>query len=154
MEERRSLERNVEDMLAELLALKSDNEDLRARLFERDKQLNGLLMRNGMRDNPATCQSDPSNRRQFILHSLEKQLGILLVQLSNITDNKFLKKALPAIKTDIDNEEDVLTAMTTLNEHLEDAARRSAVPYTAASVDPLERQLGSIVKILDRLVVS
>lgn len=128
MEERRSLERNVEDMLAELLALKSDNEDLRARLFERDKQLNGMLMRNGMRDQPQ--QHNPSNlgqsdRRQFILHSLEKQLSVLITGLPNLTVNKSFRKNLGSMKLDIDNEEDVLVVLTSLNEEMQLVLRRS-----------------------------
>lgn len=84
-------------MLAELLALKSDNEDLRGRLFEKDKQLKTHLMKQELKQ--SQFKTDTSlHKDKALIHSIERQFSRQLSFMAALTCDSTFRKSVANLR--------------------------------------------------------
>lgn len=90
-------------MLAQLLALKSDNQDLRGRLFERDKQLKSMMMKQELKQ--SQFKTDTSTHKDRVLiHSIEREFSKHIGFLVALTSDASFRKSLAKIKCQLEQD--------------------------------------------------
>jgi hypothetical protein len=76
------------------------------------------------RENSATNISVISETHKSLIHSIEKQLKMLVGILPHLTTNKCFRKSISMTKVEVDQFEEVLTVLSTINESIQLVVRR------------------------------
>ena len=137
-------------MLGELLTLKNDNQELRVRLFQRDKQLKSMAMRQDKLNTTAT-QCSQQKHKDF-LHTVERQLVRLVGSLSNMSSDPHFKKCILGLQTELRQSDDITNCIVRINHQL-DSILGQDMRQTVGN-HSIFKNIRVVADRLDRLIVS